>query len=54
MEMEMPEVEMGDDTGTAEESWEGLGDEEEDGGKDEGENEDEDESEDEEVSAILS
>ena len=50
VEMETPEVEMGDDTGTAKESWEGLGDEEEDRGK----NKDEDESEDEEVSAILS
>ena len=32
--METPEVEMGDDTGTAEESWEGLGDEGEDEGED--------------------
>ena len=52
--METPEVEMGDNTGAAEESWEGLGaedkeDEDEDEDKEgagEG-NEDEDESEDE-------
>ena len=43
----MPKVEMGDDTGTAEESWEGLGDEDKneedvDKGKDKGEDGDED------------
>ena len=52
--METPEMEMGDDTGTAKESWEGLGDEGEDEGEDVGDedkegagggNEDEDESE---------
>ena len=43
MEIETPKVEMGDDTGTAKESWEGLGGEDKEGtGK---ENEDEDESE---------
>ena len=41
--METPEVEMGDNTRAAKESWEGLG------GEDKGESEDE-----EEVSAILS
>ena len=29
--METPEVEMGDNTGAAEESWEGLGDEDKEG-----------------------
>ena len=34
--MEMSKVEMGNDTGTAEESWEGLGDKGEDEGEDVG------------------
>ena len=54
VEMETPEVEMGDDTGAGKESWEGLGDEDEGVAEDEDddgegekgvgeENEDEDE-----------
>ena len=50
VEMKTPEVEMGDDTGTAKELWEGLGDKGEDVGNEDkegagGGNENEDESE---------
>ena len=44
--METPEVEMGDDTGAAKESWEGLGGEDEEGAGKENEDEDEGESKD--------
>ena len=47
--METPKVEMGDDTGAAKDSWEGLGGEDKGKGKDKDESEDEDK-----VSAILS
>ena len=44
--METPEVEMGNDTGTAEESWEGLGGEDKEGAGEENEDKDESEGED--------